>query len=111
VVGGGVGEWESLFVVKGLRGCGLRLRGVLGGVLGLADGRDGSQGLRAVKDRLDVVVIGIPYEGGGVALGVLPPPPWRAPVATAVLQRRRIEGVDRLAAGRVEGHMRSGGRL
>jgi hypothetical protein len=32
-------------------------------------------------------------------------------VATAVLQRRRIEGVDRLAVGRVEGHVRSAGRV
>jgi hypothetical protein len=32
-------------------------------------------------------------------------------VAAAVRQRRRVEGVDRLAAGRAEGHVRSAGRL
>jgi hypothetical protein len=31
-------------------------------------------------------------------------------VAAAVRQRRRVEGVDRLAAGRVEGHVRPGRR-
>jgi hypothetical protein len=57
----------------------------LGGVLGLADRCHGGEGFRAVEDRLDVVVIGIPDVGGVVALGVLHPDPWRAAVAAAVL--------------------------
>ena len=84
-------DGRQLVVVNGLRLCRLRLLGVLGGVLGLADGRDGGEGLRAVEDRLDVVVTGIPDVGGVVALGVLRPHPWRAPVAAAVRQRRRLK--------------------
>jgi hypothetical protein len=45
-------------------------------------------------------------ERGSPVLGVL----GGVPVAAAVLQRRRVEGVDRLAAGCVERHMRPGGR-
>lgn len=67
---------------------------------------DGSKGLGAVKYRLDVVAVWIPDEGGVVAVGVLHPYPWGAALAPAVLQCCRVEGVDRLAAGGVEGHVR-----
>jgi hypothetical protein len=78
---------------------------------GVGNRRDHSKGLRAVEHRLDVVAVGIPDIGGVVALGVLHPDPRRAPVATTVRQRRRIESVDRLVAERIEGHVRAGGRL
>jgi hypothetical protein len=79
-----------------------------GDVLGLAHRSDGGEGLWAVKYRLDVVPVRVPDEGGVIAFGVLHPNTRGAPLATAVLQRGRVEGVDRLAARGVECHVRPG---
>jgi len=60
---------------------------------------------------LDAIAVGIDYEGGVVSVAVVRADPRLAVILAAGFERARVEGVDGLAARRVEANVQAGLRI